>query len=226
MVAQFVTDLRQAFSVGRLEGYRPKPNGSDLDMLTNYFWNIDLAEALVPCLQAAELALRNALHYTLASYFNNPMWFYEPGFLESGQFSEFARALGKVSKKPQPLAGRIVAELTFGFWTAILSSPYDDFWKPNGYALLYTAMPNAVGVSRKQICGHFVAIKDLRKRIAHYEAVWYRPNLAEEHGDIHRAIHWINPTLAQAIMAVDNFQTVFTSRAQVQANLTAYLGIT
>lgn len=34
--AQFAASLRQALSEDRLEAYRPE-NGSDLDMLTNYF---------------------------------------------------------------------------------------------------------------------------------------------------------------------------------------------
>ena len=43
-----------ALSQDRLEAYR-SPGGNDLEMLTNYFWNIDLVEALVPCMHAVEL---------------------------------------------------------------------------------------------------------------------------------------------------------------------------
>lgn len=225
MVATFVADLHDCLSRPRLEAYRPRPNGTDLEMLTNYFWNIDLAEALVPCLHAADLALRNTLDRTLSAHFGTDLWFYEREFLESGQLAEFARALGKVAKKPQPRAGRIVAELNFGFWTAIISAPYDDFWKQQGYGLFYTAFPHAIGVAYRHVCAHFVEIKNLRNRIAHYEAIWYRPNLAQEHTNIHRAIQWINPTLGQAILAVDSFQTVFNGRAQVEAELKVHLGI-
>ncbi len=194
-------------------------------MLTNYFWNIDLAEALVPCLHAAELALRNSLHNTLTAHFGTDMWFYRQGLLQSGELIDFARALARVAKKPPPLAGRLIAELNFGFWTAIISSPYDSLWKPNHYQLFYTAFPHAHGVSRKQICARFVAIKNLRNRVAHYEAVWYRASLAQEHQDIHRAIDWIDPILGQAIRSVDNFHSIFTGRAHVEANLKAHLGI-
>lgn len=225
MVTQFVTDLHQSLSQPRLEAYRPGNHGSDLDMLVNYFWNIDLAEALVACLHAAELALRNSLNDILVNHFHTDMWFYQPGFLQSGQLMEFAKALGKVANKPYPLAGRLVAELTFGFWTAIISSPYDAFWKPNGYQLLYQVLPHATGISRKTICAQFIEIKNLRNRIAHYEAIWYLKDLGQKHQDIHQAIQWISPTLGQAILSVDKFQVVFNGRQEVQAALKAYLGI-
>ena len=226
MVAQFVTDLHRSLSRDRLEAYRPRPHGTDLEMLTNYFWNIDLAEALVPCLHAAELALRNTVHGTLSAHYGTDMWFYERGVLEPGQLIQFANALAKVFKKPQPHAGRIVAELTFGFWTAVLSAPYDQrVWAPNKYALFRAAFPHAVGFSRNQVATRFAEIKHLRKRIAHYEAVWYRQNLSREHAEIHQAIQWINPTLGQAILAVDTFAAVFNGRAQVEVDLKTHLGI-
>ncbi len=53
-LTQFIGDLHRALSVERLESYRP-PNGDDLEMLTNYFWNMDLAEGLMPALHGVEL---------------------------------------------------------------------------------------------------------------------------------------------------------------------------
>lgn len=225
MVAQFVADLRSSLAPLRLEAYRPGTNGFDLDMVVNYFWNIDLAGALVSCLHAAELALRNSLNDTLVNHFQTDMWFYEPNFLQSGQLMEFAKALGKVVKKPPPLAGRLVAELTFGFWTAIISSPYDYFWKSNGYHLFYQVFPNATGISRQDICAQFVEIKNLRNRIAHYEAIWHMQDLQQKHQDIYQAIQWISPTLGQAIAAVDDFQAILTGKAQVETSLKAHVGI-
>lgn len=55
MVAQFVAALQQPLSQVRLESYRP-PNGSDLDMVVRYFWDMELARALSPALHGVELA--------------------------------------------------------------------------------------------------------------------------------------------------------------------------
>lgn len=225
MVAQLVTDLYRPLSQTRLETYRP-PQGSDLEMVTNYFWNIDLAEALMPSLHAAELALRNTIYAALEAKYQNPMWFYEPNALEPNQLGDFARMLVKVAKKPQPLAGRIVAELTFGFWVTLLSGPYEQrIWQPGNYALLTAAFPHVGPMSRKDIHTRFNNIRELRNRVFHYEAIWNRTNLSQEHADILEAIGWISPTLQQAIQAVDDFPSMLTGRADVEAHLKVRLGL-
>lgn len=126
---------------------------------------------------------------------------------------------------PPPLAGKIVAELNFGFWTSMLSARYDPLWAPNRHRLFYTVFPHATGIGRKTIAARFTAIKDLRNRVAHYEAVWYKAHLVRQHMEIHEAIEWINPTVGRAILSVDSFQSVYNGKAQVEADLKRYLGI-
>ena len=227
MVAQFVADLSLPLSQIRLSAYRPQ-GGSDMEMLTNYFWNIDLAETLVPSLHAVELALRNSLHAALASRHQTDLWFYQPGLLEPNQVIEFARALQKVAKKPGPLAPYLVAELPFGFWVTLLSGPYDQrMWAPHKFALLATVFPHAAGMSRDDVHKQFNAIRLLRNRVMHHEAVWDQSkiDLRQKHGDIHQAIQWISPTLGRAILSVDRFQSVFTGRGLVEARLKHHLGL-
>lgn len=225
MVEGFVADLDLSLSWIRLETYRPA-GGSDLEMLTNYFWNIDLAAALLPCMHAVEVALRNTIHAALRSQFASDLWFYKEELLEPNQLRDFASALGKVAKRPQPLAGRVVAELGFGFWTSLLNAPYEQrLWQPDGYALLFAAFPHAQGMSRKQISDRFTAIKDLRNRAFHHEPIWYRPTLRQEHLETYEAVGWISPTLQRAIEAVDTFPTTLDSRATVHADLKRHLGI-
>ena len=213
MVAQFVTDLHLPLSQVRLETYRPQ-DGSDLEMVTNYFWNIDLAEAMMPSLHAVELALRNSIHTAFSTHYGTEMWFYERDLLEPGQLGQFAQALGKVAKRPHPRAGRLVAELTFGFWVTLLSAPYE-----------HRICPDATGLSRKQVADRFNAIRILRNRVFHYEAIWNRPDLSHDHTTILEAIRWISPTLHDSILVVDDFPTAFQGQAQVETRLKQHLGI-
>lgn len=225
MVAQFVSDLYLALSQDRLEAYRPT-NGTDLEMLTNYFWNIDLAEAVVPSLHAAELALRNSLHTALTAHFGTDMWFYQPGVLDSWGLGQLSKALGQTAKKPPLLAGRLVATLGFGFWVSLLAGRYQQrIWQPRNFALLGIVFPHAAGYSTNQIHARFNAILELRNRVFHYEAIWHRPALLQEHTDIHGAIQWISPTLHLAINAVDDFPAIFDGKTQVEADLKKHLGI-
>jgi hypothetical protein len=224
VAVQLIHDLYLPLSQTRLEAYRP-PTGSDLEMLTNYFWNIALAEGLVPTLHAVELALRNTIHQALATRYGTDLWFSQSGVLGSGQLIEFNTAYRRVLRKPPVTAGKLVAELNFGFWVTLLSGPYEQtLWRPNWYALLRTAFPH-VANSRKHIHDRFNAIRLLRNRVFHHEAIWHRPNLPQEHADIHAAIGWISPTLHAAIQAVDNFPANFGGKARVEADLKARLGI-
>lgn len=227
MVAQVVADLTLPLSDVRLREYRPV-NGSDVEMITNYFWDIALAEALFPVLHAVELALRNSLHTQLSHRFGSNMWFYVPGVLEPGQMSQLANAFRQLSdRRTQPTDGHIVAELTFGFWVTLISDPYQQrLWQPSGYALMQSVFPNTAGLSRRDIHRRYNLIRrDLRNRVSHHEAIWDRPNLQQEHLDILEAIRWISPTFAQAIAGIDRFATVLAGRTQFQADLRSHLGI-
>jgi hypothetical protein len=227
MVDQIVSSLQMPLSNIRLQAYRP-PNGTDLDMITNYFWDIALAEAMLPVLHGVELALRNSLHTQLTLHFGSNMWFYLPGVLEPGQLGQLSTALNQLAnRRTQPTDGHIVAELTFGFWVALISDPYQQrLWQPNRYALLKSVFPNVVGLSRQQIHRRYNLIRrDLRNRVFHHEAIWDRLNLQQDHLDIREAIRWISPTFENAIAGIDKFPSVLGGRAQFQDNLRTHLGI-
>jgi hypothetical protein len=226
VVSQFVADLQRTFSQERLDEYRPA-GGSDLDMIVNYFWDIELAQAIVPCLHAAELALRNSVHNAFTAYYGTEMWFYQPGVLEPGQLGELSRALGQLSRRrAQPTSGRIVAELTSGFWVTVLSDPYHQrIWQPDSFAMLRAVFPHSGTLPRQVIQTRFNSIRKLRNRVFHFEAIWDRPDLLREHTEIHEAIGWISPTLQQAILAVDHFPQVAVGREHVETDLKAHLEI-
>jgi hypothetical protein len=85
MTDRFVTELKAGISDPRLERYRRPAGASDLDMLTNYFWNMALADALHCSMSAAEVLLRNAIHDTLRAHFGRDDWYERDELLEEGQ---------------------------------------------------------------------------------------------------------------------------------------------
>lgn len=229
MVTQFVNDLHLPLSQIRLESYRP-PNGSDLDMVTRYFWDMELARALSPALHGVELALRNSINATLSNHYNSDMWFYNPGALEPGKLRQFASALDELSRRSaQPTAGRIVAELMFGFWISLLSRNYEQrLWQPNAFALMLSAFPHAGGQSIQSIRRHYNGLRTLRNRVAHYEAIWDRPTLAQDYADILTAIGWISLELHGSIQVLSDFDNVFDNgngHLAVEQRLKNHLGI-
>ncbi len=168
---------------------------SDLEMITNYFWDIDLAEALVPSLHAVELAVRNSMHAALAKRSRTEMWFYEPGLLRSTQLQMLASGLDKLARKNNAATpDRIVSALPFGFWVSLLTGPYEQpLWQPDGFQLLFEVFPNAGAVTRKQVHTRLDGIRELRNRVFHHQHIWDKANLQREHVQILEAISWVNP---------------------------------
>jgi len=212
-------------------------------MIVNYFWNIDLAEALVPSLHSFEVAVRNAIHNAMTGAYGTDMWFFEEGVLEPQQLKDFATAYGRVYKKPAPISGRIVAQLMFGFWTSLLNAPYEQrIWSPNNYRTLYVAFPYATQASgarltRLHIHDRLQMINEFRNRVFHYERLYEwnytkgNPRLVnirtadQDHAAIHDALKWLSPTLHEAIHAVDNFTNAWNSRSQVERDIKLRLGL-
>lgn len=244
MVAGHLENLEAVLSKPRLDAY-VNPGGTDFDKIVNYFWNIDLAEALVPSLHAIEVALRNAIHTYMTQATGESLWFFQKRLLRPDQLQDFLAAYDKVHKKPDPVDGLIVSQCMFGFWSALLGRGYDELiWKPNGYRALYAVFPGAVkanpkgkNYSREDIAERMFMINQLRNRVFHYERIYewtYRKGDAtnqvvrtaqQDHHDIHEALKWLSPMLHEMIHAVDNFDAAWHGRAAVAADLKQRLGI-
>lgn len=100
------------------------------------------------------------------------MWF--RSLLEPRQLKTFADAyvvLYERHGRTTPEASQIVAELTFGFWTTLLSQPYHQgLWAPTGTRFVKTAFPYLPPTPSNR---HFVhqrynAPRLLRNRVMHH----------------------------------------------------------
>lgn len=218
-VARLVADLELPLSSVRLENYR-SDTGSDLDMVVNYFFNVELSEALYPSLQAFEIALRNSIHQAFTQHFDTEFWFDGPHLYPAPpspetlpwqqQAIQDARNKLTGEKKPQD-ADRIIAELHLGYWNSLFNRPFvDKLWIPNHGALLAQVFPHAT--RRQQVARHLekriTRIRILRNRVMHFEPVWKRRHLRQNHEEILEALFWISPVMSDAIAMCDRFPEV------------------
>lgn len=227
MVDAFLADLEIAVSSERLERYRLEEKDG-ITTASNYLWNIALSEALYAPLSALEVTLRNTIHRSAADRFQTEFWFDLPGVLLFRQPDAVIRArrLLDRDKKPQT-AGRIIAELNFGFWTTLLSDPYHaSFWMPDKAKMLKAAFPHMTNAQRirDDIFARYNSLRILRNRVFHFEPIWNRDDLPLQHEQMLEAIGWISPTVRDSLQAIDHFSDTFTNgHAAIVAALTAYL---
>jgi len=202
----------------RLEAYREE-GASDLETLVNYFWNMELSEALYPGLQAFEIALRNSIHTALTDRFHDDMWFDRPGLLLEWQVGAVKQAREELDKHHKlHESGRIVAELHFGFWHSMFNRPYEDvLWYPDGAALLDVVFPHLPRPlrTRKEIWKRIDRIRRLRNRVFHYEPIWKKRDLDDLGTHVHEMLAVISPELEAVVALTARYSIVLSEGRQV-----------
>lgn len=205
-----------AISRDRLAAYHQFAD-ADEEALARYLWNCALSEALYPLLQAFEVTLRNQLHAAGTTTFGgHALWFVDTALLPLGRREQgmIADARAKLTSRNKVVtAGRLVAELPFGFWTNLFARPYEQrLWAPPALGLLPTtfhAVPRRHR-TRAALQPRLERTRQLRNRIFHHEPIWNwsNPALAPQHAEILETLHWLNPAIAETIGLLDRFPAV------------------
>lgn len=159
-----------------------------------YALNTQLSEALYTPLQMLEVALRNRCHSVLSARYG-AWWFDQKGFLKAHrQPVQVEKAKADVRRGGKEVTeGRVVAALTFGFWTAMLSPKYDTLWQQELHRIAST--PEGKRLPRKSLSEPLRDIRELRNRIAHHEPILSR-DLCADHAGILRLTALLCPDAA------------------------------
>lgn len=214
-ITRFTKELEASVSAERLTSYR-RVNvvETDLDVAARYLWNIALGAALYLPLNNLEIALRNSLHNAITANIGSDDWFMpRHGILKPREQNVVnttkANLLQRLQKTPgkQLTSGRLVAELHFGFWAAMLYQYYDQVFWPK---LLRPVFPYMLpqGRTRHVLFKRIDEIRAFRNRVFHYEPLWTDPALQGNHNKVVETIGWISPLLQDATRAADQFGVV------------------
>jgi len=141
-----------------------------------------------------EVLVRNAMHEQLAAWslreFSEARWYLDVGKAFNDKTRAdigTARARALHTGKAET-AGRVVAELSFGFWRYLLAIRYErSLWR----TCLHRAFPGEG--SRKAVHAKMAVLHELRNRIAHHEPIHNRP-LQQLYDDALTLTGWICPT--------------------------------
>ncbi|HEX2204843.1 MAG TPA: hypothetical protein VHG91_16155 [Longimicrobium sp.] len=209
--------LQKALSHERFAAYR-RPGCGDVEALANYLWNTALCEALYPAVQGLEVALRNTLFDAGEAAFADraareaPCWLdaYPPVLLpgEAARVEQAKRGLRSRQRALEP--GRIVAELSFGFWTALFDVRYETsriLWPRLFKHGVFTGAPRRLR-TRGTLSPMLNRVRLLRNRAFHHESIWHWRDLAEQHALTLELLGWVSPALRGAVELVDRFGPV------------------
>lgn len=172
-----------AMSAQRLESFRLRGE-PDVTMVARYLWNSALAGAFHIDLELLEIALRNSIDRVMVDAYGIGWLTGSSPHLLARQQEAVAEVEAELRKEGLPADqwhGRVIAGVPFGFWTALMGPRYEGgLIRPGRVSRaahwprpLLDAFPHAPNIDRRRIAGRFHAIRMLRNRISHHEAVWH-----------------------------------------------------
>jgi hypothetical protein len=206
-----VTEL---ISPDRLNPYLIACAGDTTAALALYRWNSDLAAAFFESLGHLEIMLRNALDARLVArqqrHGRTAEWYADPEIpLGSKALSDIAQAQERASRGSSAAIprGKIIAELSFGFWRFLLARHYRASLWPD----LAGAFPYAPNRALDTVEGPVRQLHKLRNRIAHHEGIWHLP-LEASRDDIFTVLGYIAPSAATWVFAASRINDVLARR--------------
>ncbi len=200
------SQLCRIVSPERLSSYC-KTEGEDGNLvIATYLWNLALSESLYPSLQSLEIALRNSMNLAITAAFGDAWWFAESSsVLDQRDWAQVAESKSRLQRDGKPVeAGRVVAELSFGFWTSLLDRRYEQVFWPQLLKSVFPHMPRRIR-TRKEAGRRLNQLRRLRNRVFHYQPIWHWKDLVDQHTLIIEFIGWIDPTLRDITVPVDRF---------------------
>lgn len=218
--------VEQWLSAGRFRTYLNAAGGDRSKGLDLYEWSARMSAAIMHDVGHLEVAVRNAyngalearqpgpLHWTedLGRYFP-----YRRGTAANGttidrndkprrQVNDATRAAGG----PSAPRGKVVAELTFGFWRYLTTRIHDGtLWVPYlrwGFPVGMNAT-GPVPLSRPVVDGAMGELHMLRNRVAHHEPL-LSADLAARRGDLVLLLDLIDADLSRYVQSQSTWAAV------------------
>ncbi len=202
--------FENTFSAARMTPYFNRYPGNERKAILHYEQNIRLAESLEPSLSVFEVTLRNALIRELERMTGKKDWYSDFDILPvlKPLYKYIAQAEGQIKRRGEAVnPDKVNGELTLGFWVSLFNAEYElALWKD-----LRRAFPNLPKSQRqrKKVSAPLNAIRNLRNRVFHNEAIsWNITRLAELHREIVEVMRWMNADLPEWLGKVDRFDKV------------------
>lgn len=200
--------LERYISGERLAAYYRLSRGDHWVALKLYEKNAELSGALYGVIQGLEVTVRNSIHNLMSDRLGCDKWYDRFQFANSER-AEIDQAKDSLLEKGQPTTpGRVVSELTFGFWVKLTGRIYEDtLWLP------YLCRIFPIRVNRAMVHERLVLLKTLRNRIAHHERIIGRTRpLPMEYEQTMEVIRWINPIVADWVEHQNNFKEMYAKK--------------
>lgn len=203
-----VESIKSSISEERLAVY--KADGANDDVaIARYLYNIELCKSLYPLINIFEVTLRNSIDSVLVNFFNNPDW-NNTIPLNQTELAMITDAQLKIKRNGKKYShGRLVAELTLGFWVALMGRKYNT--QSFQFAIIKNCLHGCPSHLKKSsaVQKNLAEIRFLRNRIAHHERICHWKDLQQKHDLLLDFICWLNADMHKIALKNDTFNDVY-----------------
>lgn len=207
--------IERIISIDRLQPYLKHHSNNFDKAVAHYKANIEVSESFYPLLSILEIGLRNNIDYQLKRKFNDDNWYENPDFIRivsRFQIDRVSEARNSILREKKVITtGKVISELSFGFWTSLLDSKFEKtLWK--NIRLAFPNCPKNIR-KRKTMSSKFNGVRKLRNRIFHHESVtWSIPALTNYKNEIIEGIDWLDKGLLNWSQDIFRFDEVISKR--------------
>lgn len=200
----------------RLSSYLAATHG-DLDRaLKLYDWNTQASAAVLATSAMVEVIVRNALDVSLRQWADRrrggAQWL-DAAPLDAQGMADVVKARERATRRGRDpeVHGKVVAELSFGFWRYLTASRYlTALWIPGAHAAFPNGPPD-LRVRREQVERRLHNLMIVRNRAAHHEPI-HRRDLARDLRDAVSVVGWVHPQGAVWLRARSDLLQVAAER--------------
>jgi hypothetical protein len=214
VVTGTLDEIQTTLTAIRFRRYVTAAGGDLRKALLIYRWNSFLSQSLYWPIQTLEIAYRNSISKVLTNSFGQN-WHLAQRFHRQLDRDDADRLREVVSRHQRdrrtrtPPVDGVVAELTLGFWTAMLTRRYAIplAWGRN----LNTAFPYLpAGLGTQSVLQPMERTRILRNRIAHHEPIFDR-RLHLSHREILDVLGWICPATRWYVEQTSTFPELWAT---------------
>jgi hypothetical protein len=213
-----MTDLTRWITQSRFNEYLVAANHDPGAARELYEWNVGVSSAFFELIAHVEVALRNAVDSVLEPLevresarveVRHGWWFASPTFLTDHDLNYHRTAWRHLGDRAdRATRDKVFASMTFGIWDAVFGPSYEELFRRH---LVYAFPYRGTGFKRATVQKNILALRNLRNRIAHHQAIFDLP-LEERFEQATEILRWIDPELGQWVEGISRVQELLNIR--------------
>ncbi|MEA3492321.1 MAG: hypothetical protein U9R27_10520 [Campylobacterota bacterium] len=142
--------------------------------IEDYKQNLQKSKHLYIPLSILEVTLRNSINNLYERFYGRGWLINEANFLHQKELEKIHHAKSKLRDKNDTLIkDKLIAELTFGFWTGLFKTLYDNKMRFNNLKQIFPNLPSRdiQKIDRKNLSKKLNHIREFRNRVFHHENI-------------------------------------------------------